>query len=134
MRKLLSIFLISGAVFSQENPDVVISNDQELIRNSCWATLYEGKKLSGSNMTIFNGYDLPDLEFSAGPVVREKIQSIETGTTAQVSLYPEENFRGREYIIHPSGQVKELPWDEIRSLRLTCVSLEEALEQKNTVD
>ena len=119
MKKLLYMLLFSGSVFSQENPEVVIPNDQELMKNSCWTTVYESKNLSGNNMTIFNGYDLPELE---------EIQSIETGTTAQVSLYPQENFRGREYIVHPSGQMKELPWEEVRSLKLTCVSLKEALE------
>lgn len=131
MLTLIYLFFIPIWLFAQENPAVVITDDQELMKNSCWATLYEGKDFLGSHMTIFNGYDLPDLEFSAGPIWREKIRSIEAGTTAQVKLYPQDNFKGREYIIHPSTSMAELPWDDIKSLRLTCVSLQEALEDQN---
>lgn len=119
---LIGIFLLS-AIAQENNPVVMITDDEGLLKSGCWATLYDEKLYQGSSMTIFNGYDLEDLEFSVGPLWREKVKSIVAGPTGKLELFSEEDYQGKKYIIPAASHMKELPWDDFQSFKLNCVPL-----------
>lgn len=125
---ILMTVLYSLFSFAQEynSPVIMVTTSREDLRkNGCWATLYEGKNFTQSEMTVFNGKDIPDFEFSAGPIWRERIHSVVAGPAARISLYSKELYRGEAYHIHPLEKIADIPLDEIHSLKLTCVTLQE---------
>lgn len=123
---ILITFTLTSFAQEYDSPVIMVTTSEEDVRkNGCWATLYEGKNFTESEMTIFNGEDIPDLEFSAGPLWRENIHSVVAGPTARISLYPKELYKGKPYHIHPLGKNPDIPMKEIHSLKLTCVTLQE---------
>lgn len=126
--------MLSFTSFAQEydSPVVMVTTyDEEMRKNGCWATLYEGKNFTGSEMTIFNGKDISDFEFSAGPLWRERIQSVVAGPAARISLYSEESYKGEILNLHPLDKLPDISLKEINSLKLFCVTLEEMKRRNN---
>lgn len=131
---ILMIIFSSLFSFAQEFDSPVImvtTSPEDLRKNGCWVTLYEGRNFTQSEMTVFNGKDIPDFEFSAGPVWRERIHSVVSGPAARVSLYPKELYQGKAYHIHPFEKIADIPLDKIHSLKLTCVTLQELKRRRN---
>lgn len=119
---LIYALFMSHISFAQMNGSVLLVPEEDSVaKNSCWATLYNEEFFRGSGLTVFNGHDVENLEFSAGPVWREKIRSIVTGPTGTLYLYSQEDHEGKRYVVGPGEHLKKIPWSDFKSFKLTCV-------------
>jgi hypothetical protein len=98
---------------------------QDQLLSGCWVTLFNETSFAGSGLTLFHGYDQPELEFSTDVLEEGEIKSLIAGSTAQLKLYPGAQFKGTEYLVHPGSDLSRLPWETVSSFKLNCVSLEE---------
>ncbi|MFP5387506.1 MAG: hypothetical protein ACLGHN_15620 [Bacteriovoracia bacterium] len=121
--------LLLYVLLAQNNSVLVIPEPEMDKLRGCWATLFEEEDFQGSNLTLFEGDDLSEIEYSTGPLWREKLKSLTTGPTAQLTLYSKENFKGQQYIIPPSSNFSPLPWIYVNSLKIRCLSSREQRER-----
>lgn len=82
----------------------------------CWATLFNLGDYQGEQITVYDGSDLPEMNI--------KVKSIMVGPKARLILYGRTFWKDRDYTIAPATRVRSvetLPWNSVRSLKLSCV-------------
>ena len=92
----------------------------------CWAKVYDEQGREGDRMTLLRPLDLAQMRASAGFPWENRIESVETGPKARVTIYDNENFRDRAKIIEPGKKVEELDdklgfFENIRSMKVSCI-------------
>lgn len=103
----------------------VITTSDLAERTGCWAKVYDGLNFTGRNMTLVEGMDLPNLEFSSFGYDdwEGDIDSVVVGPKAKLTLYGGENFTDPDKSIGPNSRISSLSkpnFDDIESIKMTC--------------
>lgn len=104
-------------------PAVIVTTVAVARGTGCWATLYDKNHFQGDKITLFDGVDLPEMKFSDGENWRGRVESLQVGPKAELTLFGEPFWTDQDYIVKPGAQVaimSNLPWDYVESLKLRC--------------
>jgi hypothetical protein len=107
----------------ENRPVKIVTPRATLERTGCWVTIYDEKNYQGQQLTSLEGFDLPHLLFDDADW-RGRVQSLEVGPNAEVTLYEEEFFQGRSYPVTAGGRLPgfvQLPWIDVASIQVTCI-------------
>ncbi len=102
---------------------VKILEDAE--KQGCWARLYAQDGFRGDRFTLIGPVAMTNLRGPFGQDWENKIESIETGPRAAVTLYANENFKDRSAQVAADKKVPDMSekaglFDHFKSLRIDC--------------
>jgi hypothetical protein len=106
-----------------EEPSVVVTTHVLIQQTGCWANLFDEANFQGRKLTIYNGIDLPSLEFTGTKSWRGRVESIELGPNARITLFGGENYL-MGHVSPPRGtslsDLQQSGLEQVESLRLEC--------------
>jgi hypothetical protein len=93
-------------------------------KEGCWARIHSDENFRGDTLTLVDGQSLPDLQLGFLGDWEGKVDSVEVGPKAKLTLYKDENFSSQKRELEPNAKVAELKKsvlpESFESLKLTC--------------
>lgn len=113
-----------GGVVLMLVPSAVAAKDNSLKRG-CWARIYSGTNYSGDTLTLSGPLSVADMSGPFGLNWDDKVDSIELGPKASLTVYDNEQFKDQIAQFKPGQKVPNISkalgfFDEFASVRLNC--------------
>jgi hypothetical protein len=104
---------------------VELAGKDATMKSGCWAKVYDGENFTGDNLTVVGPVSLSDMSGPFGLNWDDKVNSIETGPKATVTVFDNEGFRDQVAQFKPSQKVADVSkklgfFDEFASIRVAC--------------
>jgi hypothetical protein len=105
-------------------PTAVAAKDNAM-KGGCWARIYSGTDYSGDTLTLSGPLSLADMTGPFGLNWDDKVDSIELGPKATLTVFDNEAFRDQIAQFKPGQKVPNISkalglFDEFASVRLSC--------------
>ena len=107
-------------------PVAVAAKDNSM-RSGCWAKIYSAANYSGDTLTLTGPLSIADMSGPYGLNWDDKVDSIELGPKATLTVFDNEQFRDQVAQFKPSQKVADISkrlgfFDEFASVRLSCAA------------
>ncbi len=94
-------------------------------KSGCWAKIYDGENYMGDTLTLTGPISLADMSGPFGLNWDDRVNSIELGPKASMTVFDNEGFRDQVAQFKPGQKVPDISrklgfFDEFASIRLTC--------------
>ena len=95
-------------------------------KSGCWAKIYDGENYMGDTLTINGPVSLADMSGPFGLNWDDRVNSIELGPKAMMTVFDNEGFRDQVAQFKAGQKVPDISrklgfFDEFASIRLTCM-------------
>ncbi len=96
------------------------------VDKACWAEIYEDTDFDKDDphVTIQGPAQIPTLKDFSGRNWSNEIQSIIVGPNAEITAYPDKDFKGTELVLKANKRASDLSklnmGDEIESMKIDC--------------
>jgi hypothetical protein len=105
-------------------PSAVAAKDKSM-KGGCWARVYSGTNYSGDTLTLTGPLSLADMTGPYGLNWDDKVDSIELGPKASLTVFDNEQFKDQVAQFKPGQKVPNITkalgfFDEFASIRLNC--------------
>ena len=105
-------------------PVIVASKDNSM-KSGCWARIYSETNYSGDTMTLSGPLSIADMSGPFGLDWDDKVDSVEVGPKATLTVFDNEQFRDQVALFKASQKVPDVSkklgfFDEFGSVRLSC--------------
>lgn len=105
-------------------PTAVAAKDNAMKRG-CWARIYSGTNYSGDTLTLSGPLSIADMTGPFGLNWDDKVDSIELGPKASLTVFDNEQFKDQIAQFKPGQKVPNISkalglFDEFASVRLSC--------------
>lgn len=104
---------------------VELAPKENSTKSGCWAKIYDRENFSGDSLTLAGPVSLADMSGPFGLNWDDKVNSIELGPKASVTVFDNEAFRDQVAQFKPGQRVPDLSrrlgfFDEFASIRMSC--------------
>lgn len=106
---------------------VDVAANESAMKNGCWARLYSRENYGGDMLTLVGPSMLADMDNAGffGLNWDDRVDSVELGPRASMTVYDNENFRDQVAQFKPGQRVADVSkrvglFDEFASLRIDC--------------
>ncbi|MBZ2210026.1 beta/gamma crystallin domain-containing protein [Massilia soli] len=94
-------------------------------KSGCWAKIYDGENYMGDTLTLTGPISLADMSGPFGLNWDDRVNSIELGPKAMMTVYDNEGFRDQVAMFKGGQKVPDISrklgfFDEFASIRITC--------------
>lgn len=105
-------------------PIAVAAKDNSM-KSGCWARIYSGPNYTGDTLTLTGPVSLADMSGPFGLNWDDKVDSLEMGPKATLTVFDNEGFRDQVGLFKPGQKVADISkrlgfFDEFASVRLSC--------------
>ncbi len=104
---------------------IAIATKDNSMKSGCWARIYSGTNYSGDTLTLTGPLAIADMSGPFGLNWDDKVDSVEIGPKATLTVFDNEQFRDQVAQFKPGQKVADISkplgfFDEFASVRLTC--------------
>ncbi|MCC6070792.1 beta/gamma crystallin domain-containing protein [Massilia sp. GCM10020059] len=104
---------------------VDVAAKQSATKGGCWAKIYDGENYMGDTLTLTGPISLADMTGPFGLNWDDKVNSVEVGSKATLTVFDNEAFRDQVAQFKSGQKVPDISkklgfFDEFASVRLTC--------------
>jgi hypothetical protein len=106
---------------------IEIATNDNAMKNGCWAKLYSRENYAGDMLTLVGPSTLADMDNAGffGLNWDDRVDSLELGPKATMTVYDNENFRDQVAQFKPGQRIADVSkrvglFDEFASLRVDC--------------
>lgn len=97
----------------------------DIAKQGCWARIYSAANYGGDTLTLGGPLALADMSGPFGLNWDDRVESLQMGPRATMTVYDNEAFRDQVALFKPNQQVADISrplgfFDEFASIRLTC--------------
>lgn len=102
-----------------------IAAQDNKMKNGCWARIYDRENFAGDTLTLTGPIALADMSGPFGLNWDDRVNSIEVGPKATVTVYDNENYRDQVAQFKPAQRAADLSkrmgfFDEFASIKVDC--------------
>lgn len=102
-----------------------VAAKQSATKGGCWAKIYDGENYMGDTLTLNGPISLADMTGPFGLNWDDRVNSIEVGSKATLTVFDNEAFRDQVAQFKSGQKVPDISkklgfFDEFASVRLTC--------------
>ena len=102
-----------------------VANRDNSMKRGCWARIYSGTNYSGDTLTLSGPLSVADMSGPFGLNWDDKVDSIELGPKASLTVFDNEGFKDQVAQFKPGQKVPNISkalgfFDEFASVRLNC--------------
>lgn len=104
---------------------IAVATKDNSMKSGCWARIYSGTNYTGDTMTLTGPVSLADMSGPFGLNWDDKVDSLEMGPKATLTVFDNEGFRDQVGLFKPGQKVADISkrlgfFDEFASVRLSC--------------
>ena len=104
---------------------IAVASKENSMKSGCWARIYSGTNYSGDTLTLTGPVSLADMSGPFGLNWDDKVDSLEMGPKATLTVFDNEGFRDQVGMFKPGQKVPDINkrlgfFDEFASVRLSC--------------
>lgn len=104
---------------------VDIAAKDSAMKSGCWAKIYSKTNYAGDTLTLTGPLSIADMDGPYGLDWDDKVDSIELGPKATLTVYDNEAYRDQVTQFKPGQRVADISkplgfFDEFASIRMTC--------------
>lgn len=106
---------------------IAVANKENAMRSGCWARIHSAPNYGGDTLTLTGPVSLADMSGPYGLNWDDKVDSLEMGPKATLTVFDNEGFRDQVGVFKPGQKVPDITkrlgfFDEFASVRLTCAT------------
>lgn len=106
---------------------IAVATKDNSMRSGCWAKIYSATNYSGDTLTLTGPLSIADMSGPYGLNWDDKVDSIELGPKATLTVFDNEQYRDQVAQFKPSQKVPDISkklgfFDEFASVRLSCAA------------
>lgn len=99
--------------------------NENAMKSGCWAKIYSGKNYTGDTLTLTGPVSIADMDGPFGLNWDDKVDSVELGPNATLTVYDNEAYRDQVAQFKPGQRVPDVSkplgyFDEFASVRMSC--------------
>lgn len=104
---------------------VEVAAKADTMKSGCWARIYSNTNYTGDTLTLAGPVSIADMDGPFGMNWDDKVESIELGPKATLTVYDNEAFRDQVAQFKPGQKVADISrplgfFDEFASVRMSC--------------
>lgn len=104
---------------------IAIATKDNSMKSGCWARIYSARNYSGDTLTLTGPLSIADMSGPFGLNWDDKVDSVEIGPKATLTVFDNEQFRDQVAQFKPGQKVPDISkplgfFDEFASVRLNC--------------
>lgn len=107
-------------------PVAVAANDNAM-KSGCWTRIYSNRNYTGDSLTLTGPVSIADMDGPFGLNWDDRVESIEVGPKATVTVFDNEAYRDQVAQFKPGQRTPDISkplgfFDEFASIRINCAS------------